>query len=222
LVILHVWASKNVNTLNTMNTPFFSVITPTYNRVKFLSKAVQSVLGQSLNDFELIIIDDGSTDRTRSFVESFADPRIVYQFQKNHGVAHARNRGIELAQSEWIAFLDSDDWWLPQKLDRMHVAIQENPDIKIFHTEEKWFRQGQIHNPKKKYQKPTGWAYPSAIKICSMSLSTAVIHQSVFDAVGTFDEELLACEDYDFWLRSTHQFEVKLIEEYLTEKEGGA
>jgi len=201
--------------------PFYSVIIPTYNRKEYLGKALESVLGQTFVDHELIIIDDGSTDGTAEFITQYKDPRIHYFFQKHRGVACARNRGVAAAGGSYIAFLDSDDWWLKDKLDKFYQAIKAAPEYKIFHSEERWYRQGRIVRPKKKHQKPDGYVYCRALAICCVSISTAVIHRDVFDKVGLFDETFEACEDYDFWLRATYHFPVKLIREYLTEKEGG-
>jgi len=201
--------------------PFFSVIIPTYNRQGFLQKAIDSVLSQTFKGFELIIIDDGSIDETQKLVSSYHDRRIKYAYQENHGVAHARNRGLEKAKGEWIAFLDSDDWWLPQKLTRARESMGLFGELRIFHTEEIWYRQGERLNQKKVHKKPSGHVYPNAVRLCCISISTAVVHKSVFEDIGVFDETLPACEDYDFWLRATAGYPVHLIGEYLTEKEGG-
>jgi len=207
--------------MSTQSIPTFSVIIPTYNREGFLKKALDSVLKQTFKDFELIVIDDGSTDRTKELIGLFKDERLLYYYQDNHGVAHARNRGLEKAKGEYIAFLDSDDWWKENKLERFNEAIQRNPQIKIFHSQELWYRSGQIHNPKKTHKKPNGWVYPQALSLCCISISTAVIHESVLKKVGNFDESFEACEDYDFWLRSTLHYPIFLIDAFLTEKEGG-
>jgi len=200
---------------------FFSVIIPTYNRSNFLKHAIDSVLQQSFQDFELIIVDDGSTDGTEELVGELKDSRLVYHHQSNQGVAQARNQGVQLAKGGWIAFLDSDDRWTPKKLEAAVQYIQQWPLINIFHTEEVWYRSGKLLNQKKKHQNPTGWVYPNILPICCMSMSTLVIKREVFDAIGLFDESFIACEDYDFFLRATHQFEVKLIEQPLTLKVGG-
>ncbi len=203
------------------SSPIFSIIIPTFNRKNFLKKAIDTVLMQSFNDFELIVVDDGSNDDTESMVKQYDDQRIKYFFQDNHGPAHARNRGLEKARAKWIVFLDSDDWWLEGKLARTKECIDEFPEMKIFHTQEVWYRDGKLLNQKKEHRKPGGFVYKNALPLCCISISTVAIDKAVFSKVGTFDEALPACEDYDFWLRATHEFEVKLIDEYLTEKEGG-
>ncbi len=208
--------------------PLFSIIIPTYNRAGFIEKAVESVLNQTCQDFELIVIDDGSTDGTveilRNLSVSYASSqggRLNVIAQENHGVAHARNRGIEQARGEWICFLDSDDWFLPEKLAVTKEAVRQNPDHKIFHTQETWFRSGEVLPQKTKHTKPNGYVYENAVEICSISISTACVHASVFADVGLFDEAFEACEDYEFWLRTTHQYPVHLIDQVLTEKDGG-
>ncbi len=200
---------------------FFSVIVPTYNRENFLTTALKSVLDQTFKDFEVIIVDDGSTDRTKAIIRGIEDNRIKYIYQKNHGVAHARNRGIEKSEGKFISFLDSDDKWVPQKLQRTFQDINEFSAISIFHTEELWYKGGKLLNQRKKHKKPNGYVYQYALPLCCISISTAVVKQSVFEDIGIFDETLPACEDYDFWLRATHKYEVKLIKESLTIKDGG-
>lgn len=199
----------------------FSVIIPTFNRRAFLEKAVNSVLAQSFSDFELIVIDDGSTDSTKGLMALYKDKRIIYVYQKNHGVSTARNKALTLAKGNYIAFLDSDDWWKKEKLEKATEYIERYPDINIFHTEEIWFRNGKLLNQKKKHKKPSGFVYKNALSLCCISISTAVIKKGVFETVGTFDETLEACEDYDFWLRATNKYEVKLIPDALTLKDGG-
>ncbi len=201
--------------------PFFSVIIPTYNRLPFVRKAVESVLTQTWKDWELLVIDDGSTDGTPQWIRTLTDPRVVYRWQENQGVSMARNTGLRLAKGEWVAFLDSDDRFTPRKLERVRAAIETYPDIRVVHTEERWYRQGRLLNPKKKHQKPDGEVYHRAVQLCCISISTAVVHREVFDRVGVFDPALPACEDYDFWLRVTQRYPVKLIPEYLTIKDGG-
>jgi glycosyltransferase involved in cell wall biosynthesis len=201
--------------------PFFSVVIPSYNRKVFLEKAVMSVLAQTFTDFELIIVDDGSTDGTEELISSIPDKRIVYIRHDNRGVAYSRNRGIEKARADIIAFLDSDDIWIENKLEKTREYINLFPDINIFHTEEIWFRRGEILGQKKKHSKPDGHVYRNALGICCIGMSTAVVKKRVFRRIGLFDETFEACEDYDLWLRASNVFDVKLIPEELTIKHGG-
>jgi len=201
--------------------PFFSVLIPTYNRKDFLSMAVSSVLNQEFKDFELFVIDDGSTDQSKAMMNHIQDHRCNYVYQNHEGVSSARNKGLRLSQGRFIAFLDSDDKWKPEKLTITHEYIKKYPQSKIFHTEELWYQNGRLKNQLKKHKKPNGWVYVNAVKQCCISISTAVVENDIFDRIGNFDESLPACEDYDFWLRATHQYEVRLIPMPLTIKDGG-
>jgi len=203
------------------DTPFFSVIIPTYNRRHLFDIALKSVLNQTYKDFEVIAVDDGSTDHTNEVIKNFDDFRVKYLYQENHGVSHARNRGLEISRGKFIAFLDSDDRWVPRKLQRAKELIDRYPDICIFHTDEIWYKGGRLLNQKKKHKKPSGYVYLKALPLCCVGMSTAIVKRELFEKIGLFDESMQACEDYDFWLRATHSFEVKLIDEKLTVKDGG-
>lgn len=197
------------------------MIIPTFNRKKFLTKSVTSVLEQTYDNFELIVVDDGSSDGTELLMAQFKDKRIRFIRQKNRGVSAARNAAMRAANGDFYAFLDSDDRWRKEKLENAASYIHKFPKISIFHTEEIWYRAGKLLNQKKKHQKPTGFVYTKALALCVISISTAIVKKQVFEKVGLFDETLEACEDYDFWLRATNKYEVKLIPESLTIKDGG-
>lgn len=201
--------------------PFFSVIIPTYNRKNFFKIALESVLKQSFTDYELIVVDDGSTDNTKEIIDQINSEKISYFYQENRGPAAARNKGIKQAKGQFICFLDSDDRFCTQKLEITHDYIKKHPGYQIFHTEETWYRNGRILSQKKHHQKPTGESFKRATELCCISPSTAVIKKSLFKTIGYFDEKLPVCEDYDFWLRVTAQYPLFLIPEYLTIKEGG-
>ncbi|MCK5533663.1 glycosyltransferase family 2 protein [bacterium] len=201
--------------------PFISVIIPTYNRQEFLKIALQSVLNQTLQDFELLIIDDGSTDNTREMVKSFNNQKIKYFYQKNQGVSSARNRGIKLAQAPFISFLDSDDTWKKEKLAIQYKTMTENHQYLLSHTEELWYKNAKILNPRKIHKKQQGNVFPQSLKLCAISPSTVMIKKDLFDFIGLFDQNLLVCEDYDLWLRFTAIFPVLLIPQILTIKQGG-
>lgn len=204
-----------------MNLPFFSAIVTTYNRKNFLKKALDSVLAQTFKNFELIIVDDGSRDSTRSLVNSYDDERIRFFWQENRGPSAAKNRGIKEAKADWLCFLDSDDWWNKRKLEETYKHIKNFPDYKIFHSEEIWYRSGKLLNQKKIHKKYGGWIFDKCLPLCRVSISTCCIHKSVFDNVGLFDENLPCCEDYDFWLRVSIKYPLFLIPLPLTLKEGG-
>jgi glycosyltransferase involved in cell wall biosynthesis len=197
-----------------------SVIIPTFNRAAFLAEAIDSVLAQTEKDFELIVVDDGSTDRTRELVAAYEN-RIRYFFQPRAGVAAARNRGIRQAAGNFIAFLDSDDLWLPKKLSRQIEWMQAHPEIMLCHTDEIWIRRGIRVNQKKIHAKAGGWIYPLCLPRCIISPSSVLMRRELFDSVGRFDEQFPICEDYDLWLRVAARFEVGFIPAPLIVKRGG-
>ena len=197
-----------------------SVIIPTYNRKKTLARAIQSVINQSLSPFEILIIDDGSNDGTEEWVkENFQN--IKYIYQNNHGVSSARNIGIENANGDWVAFLDSDDEWLPNKLYEQVKAIDSNPEMKFFHTNEIWIRNGIRVNQMKKHKKYGGYIFEKCLDICRISPSSVLIQKEVFEIIGIFDESLRVCEDYDLWLRITSKYPVVFLDIPLIYKYGG-
>jgi len=197
-----------------------SVIIPTYNRGKVLERAIKSVLTQTYTNFELIVVDDGSTDNTSRILSKFAE-KIRYFSKLHGGVSSARNFGLEKSEGTWVAFLDSDDYWLPEKLERQMQYLKENPEILIVQTDEKWIRRGIYVNPMKKHRKYSGWIFPQCLPLCIVSPSAVLIHQKVFNDVGVFDENLPVCEDYDLWLRIASKYQIALIPEKLIVKTGG-
>lgn len=201
--------------------PLISVIVPTFNRRHVLPRALDSVLKQrGAGLVELIVVDDGSTDETADLVRAnYPQARLLRQ--ENRGVSAARNVGIQAAQGEWIALLDSDDYWLEEKLARQLAAIAKQPGLRLCHTEEIWIRNGVRVNPMKKHQKSGGSIYQRCLPLCCISPSSVLIHRTVFDEVGLFDETLPACEDYDLWLRVCAREAVLFLDEPLLVKTGG-
>ena len=197
-----------------------SVIIPTYNRAQRLGKAIDSVLAQSHQDFELIVVDDGSEDNTDELIENY-NSDIVYIRQENSGAAAARNRGIEKARYNLLAFLDSDDWFAENKLKTQIQAMNRNPSCLISHTNEIWYRNGQILNQKLKHRKSSGDIFAQSLELCAVGMSTIMIHKEIFDRYGFFDEGYPCCEDYEFWLRISAEEKFLLVEESLTLKDGG-
>jgi glycosyltransferase involved in cell wall biosynthesis len=200
--------------------PQVSVIIPTYNRAWIIEEAIDSVLAQDYTEFELIVVDDGSTDHTSDVLDSYRNVIKVFP-QKNKGVSAARNRGIAEASGKFIAFLDSDDLWLSQKLSVQIDFFHQTPDALICQTEEVWIRNGLRVNPKKRHKKPSGRIFKPSLKLCLVSPSAVMIHRGLFDRVGGFDETLAACEDYDLWLRISCRFPIHLIDTPLIIKRGG-
>lgn len=204
-----------------------SVIIPCFNRAHCLARAIDSVLMQTQQceelglqlELEIIVIDDGSVDNTEALIlERY--PTVIYLKQSNQGVSAARNLGIDRATGEWIALLDSDDEWLPNKLANQ-IECLEAGQLKVCHTQEIWIRNGVRVNQMKKHQKQGGEIFQNCLPLCAMSPSSIMLHKSVFEKVGLFDESLPACEDYDLWLRITAVYEVIYLETPFIRKYGG-
>ena len=200
--------------------PLVSVIIPTYNRGWTLKETILSVLAQTYEDFELILVDDGSTDNTPAILSEFQDKIVVIR-QENAGVSAARNQGVSRAGGKFIAFLDSDDLWMPEKLSVQTDFLVSHPEIRICQTDEIWIRNGVRIHPKKYHQKPSGDIYIPSLSLCLVSPSAVMMERDFFNRMGGFDESLPACEDYDFWLRIGCRYPVHLIPQPLVEKRGG-
>ena len=208
-----------------MSRPFFSVVIPTYNRMPLLERAVKSVLKQTCKDFELIVVDDGSTDETQKYLSALRDKFKNAPFeilrQDNAGVSSARNLGIQKSKGRWVAFLDSDDEWQKNKLSIQKKYLEENPEIFWAHGNEKWIRDGNFLNQKKVHQKEGGDIFTRSLGLCLVSPSTVVIKKELFDQLGSFNEEFIVCEDYDLWLRFLNKYPVGFCPEVLITKYGG-
>ena len=198
-----------------------SVIIPTFNRSEKVVRAVSSVLTQSFKDFEIIVVDDGSTDNTHEALSKYMSTIHYIKQPKNMGVSAARNRGITNSIAPWIAFLDSDDCWLKEKLSSQIEFIDKNPHVVACQTEEIWIKNGRRVNPKKRHKKPSGNIFTQSLKLCLVSPSSVMIKRSLFEDVGLFDETLPAAEDFDLWLRISCRNPIYLIEKGLVVKEGG-
>jgi len=199
-----------------------SIIIPTFNRASKVARAISSVLSQTISDYEIIVVDDGSTDRTSLALTSFGSHiRVITHFEQL-GVSAARNTGVKSTRSPFIAFLDSDDYWLPEKLAVQLSFFLEHPEAVACQTQEKWIRNGLLVNPKKKHLKPSGDIFSQSLKLCLVSPSAVMLKRSLMEEVGLFDETFPCCEDYDLWLRVTCRYPVHLIDQTLVVKEGGA
>ncbi|MCY4050879.1 MAG: glycosyltransferase family A protein [Gammaproteobacteria bacterium] len=196
-----------------------SVIIPTYNRKHLIDRAIRSVLAQTHSAYEILVIDDGSTDGTSDMVAS-TFPKVNLIQQTNLGVSSARNTGIAESSGDWLAFLDSDDEWLPDKLKLQAELLSQNRG-KIIHTDEIWIRNGRRINPGKKHCKPSGWIFSNCLLLCCVSPSSIMISRSVFDELGKFDESLPVCEDYDLWLRMSALYPFALVNKPQMVKYGG-
>jgi glycosyltransferase involved in cell wall biosynthesis len=200
--------------------PEVSVIIPSFNRSHMLGDAVRSVLGQSFTDFELIVVDDGSTDDTAGVLSCWAGQLEVIKTRRR-GVSASRNLGAGRARGQWLAFLDSDDLWLPEKLELQLQAHHRQPDFLISHTDEFWVRQGVRVNPMKKHAKRGGAIFEYSLPICRISPSSVLIDRELFSQIGGFDTHYRVCEDYELWLRITAHYPVLYLDRKLVVKRGG-
>ena len=198
-----------------------SVIIPTYNRVKFLPACINSVLKQSIPVEEIIVVDNNSSDGTVNYIrDKFKMVRVL--IERNKGVSFARNLGILNSKNNWVAFLDSDDEWMPDKIQKQIELIKRlNYKVNFIHTNEKWVRNNIILNQKKKHAKKGGYIFQDCLDICKISPSSTLIKKSLFDQYGLFNTKFKVCEDYELWLRFTSKIEIGYINEVLIKKNGG-
>jgi glycosyltransferase involved in cell wall biosynthesis len=205
--------------MTNVNVPKVSIVIPTYNRARCVGNAVESVLSQTFEDFEILVVDDGSTDNTKDVLKKYAG-NIRYIYQENQERCIARNNGIKHSKGEYIAFLDSDDIWLPHKLQAQVSILDQNPQVGLVYGQ--MFPldpDGHWHFRRTKF---TGWGEPGPArifdKLVMMNLlptPTVVARKSCFDHVGTFDPHLTCSEDWDLWLRISMHYEIFFMPEPL-------
>lgn len=199
-----------------------SVVIPTFDRPDQTFAAVSSVLAQTFKEYEIIVIDDGSNADYRMVQSLLESHGHVYVSISHRGVSGARNNGIHRAKFDWISFLDSDDTWHPEKLMRQVQYCEMHPDAYMVQCRERWFRNGyEVEVPERLYP-ASGFAFERALSLCCISPSAVMIHKSVFDRVGFFDERMLVCEDYDYWIRALSFYEIHLINALLVQKYYGS
>jgi glycosyltransferase involved in cell wall biosynthesis len=208
-----------------------SVIIPTYNRKKFVLEAMDSVLAQTFQDFEIIVVDDGSDPEHRALntehpstslgASRTLGEKFKYYFRPHRGAAAARNFGVSVSSGKYLAFLDSDDLWDKKKLEKQIDCLQKNPEYKICCTNEKWMRRGEHLNQLKKHQKYHGWIFEKCLPLCIISASSILMEREIFQSLGGFDESLPVCEDYDLWLRMSLRYPIAYLDEKLIIKRGG-
>jgi glycosyltransferase involved in cell wall biosynthesis len=206
--------------------PLLSVIIPAYNRADFLRDALESVINQTYFEkspsqaWELIVVDDGSTDSTQEVIRAFGD-RIRYLYLPHSGVSTARNLGLSRAAGEFIAYLDSDDLWKPDKIETQIKYMLSHSAAVVCCTEEIWIRNSKFVNPRKKHRKFSGMIFDKVLPLCLLSLSSALFRRCLFQEVGWFDESLPACEDYDLGIRIAARYPMTFLGQPLIVKRGG-
>jgi glycosyltransferase involved in cell wall biosynthesis len=209
--------------------PALSVIIPTHDRREFVSAAIASVIAQRGADFELIVVDDGSRDGTWNALERIAAANSANEARatirivrtENRGVAAARNTGAALAAAPMLTFLDSDDLWGPHKLARQLDFMRANPRYPIAQTDELWIRNGVRVNPARRHRKRAGDIFVDSLRTCLISPSAVIMRTALFRAMGGFDQDMMAAEDYDLWLRILLRHEAGFIDEpHVTRRAG--
>ena len=199
--------------------PYFSIVIPVYNKEKFISKTIESVLNQNFTDYELIIVNDGSTDQSEAEILAFKDNRIQYFSKKNEGVAFSRNFGIEKATANYICFLDADDFWYPNFLETMYRYSLELPKQKVFaaaieiETKNKCIPAHYSITKKSDFEIVN--FFNASQKECVLWTSSVCIHKSVFEKIGTFDTNIKHGEDTELWIRIGLQFPIVFIRKIL-------
>ncbi|MBW4636136.1 MAG: glycosyltransferase [Iphinoe sp. HA4291-MV1] len=206
--------------------PTVSVIIPTYQRAHLLSEAINSVLAQTYKDYEIIVINDGSSDNTTEVLAQFGDcpkgsglkpNRITAIHQSHRGVSAARNAGIKASNGQYIAFLDDDDLWETQKLELQIPVLESHPEIGLIYSDVLWFNEqgflpGSYNN---KFPTPNVQAVWTLFINNFIPTISVVVRRECFDEIGFFDENLTACEDYDLWLRLIEKWRVYFLNESL-------
>ena len=198
--------------------PLVSIIIPVYNRADLLLRALKSIQAQTFQDFEILVIDDHSTEDIASVVKDFS---VRYFKTNGKGVSAARNTGVRHSTSELIAFLDSDDEWVPTKLEKQVQYLSQNPKCLLVHTNETWIRNRQVVRQNFKQQKSGGRIFSECTNLCIIAPSSILVRRSLLDRVGLFDETFPVCEDFDLWLRISATEDIGFLSEALTIKHGG-
>jgi glycosyltransferase involved in cell wall biosynthesis len=196
--------------------PLISIIIPSYNSARFVLHAVQSALEQTYSPVEVIVVDDGSTDDTRERLVTRED-RIRYVYQSNGGPSKARNRGINEAQGDLIAFLDADDQWLPDKLQKQWKSLQANPDTCLVHTDlyRLYEPSGAIVHKYRDRKRFSGYCYNEFFWGNALLTSSVLVTRRCLEEIGKFDEEIGYAEDLDLWIRIARYFPLSYVVEPL-------
>lgn len=191
-----------------------SVIIPVYNRDYSLRDAVESVLIQTYKPSEIIIIDDGSFFQAKDILKNYKNNIKIIRHEKNKGVSASRNTGILASSSKYIAFLDSDDIFLPEKLELQINFMKEN-NYQISHTNEFWYKKDRFINQNKKSKRYGGKILDKILDKCRVSPSSLIVERKVFEKSGLFDETLDVCEDYEISLRFALHYEIGYLDKNL-------
>ncbi len=200
---------------NSRTNPLVSIITPTFNRAEFIEQAVNSVLGQTYSNFELLIVDDGSTDDTRKRLDNaLEDPRVHYFYQSNQGQSVARNLALSRARGDLICFLDSDNYWPDNKLKNQIALLADNPDSDVVYGDTVTIDEYDREISRKNMKRYSGHIARYMIRDNCVSMNTAMARRSCFDELGAMSGTRRVADDYDLWLRFSARFRFLYIPEF--------
>ena len=198
------------------NRSLVSIIMPAYNAEKTIRESIQSVLEQAYQEWELLVVNDGSVDETENIVKSYSDTRIKLINQKNGGVSNARNNALKQAKGEYLSFLDSDDLWIKTKLD-LQVKYLEKNNLKFVYSKSYSFTNNSDDIKEAFKFVSLGFEDKEEILIYDfIPILTVLFHRTILEDVGFFDESLQGTEDWDMWIRILQKYEAGFVKEYLT------
>jgi len=196
--------------------PLVSVITPTYNRADFVLEAVNSVLSQTYDRFELLIVDDGSEDNTREILEPLLeDARIRYFYQENQGQSVARNLALSHAKGEFVCFLDSDNAWTPEKLASQLAVFREKPDVDVIYGDIITIDSKGNELSRSNMRRYSGNIAFQMLKDNCVSMNTAMARKKCFDEMGGLSGQRRVADDYELWLKLSSRYQFHYVPEYL-------
>lgn len=195
-----------------------SVIIPAFNAEKYILDAINSILSQTYQNYEIIVVNDGSTDNTEQIIKPYLN-RIIYLYQDNKGVAAARNTGIKASKGEYIAFLDSDDVWSPEKLSIQVKFLNDHPDFDLVYGDYGTFGENGVIDKNspltRKFPRPDGYIFQDLLLRCLIFTATVMLQKKVLEETGLFDEQFSIGEDYDLWLRIAEKHKIGYIPEVV-------
>lgn len=202
-----------------MSAPRVSILTPVYNGERYIAQAIESARAQTFQDFELIIVNDGSTDNSSEVIRPYlTDPRIRYLEQRNGGVAAARNAALRVAKGQYIGFLDQDDLWLPEKLKLQVQYLDDHPDVGLVHANQSYIdsdgRHKRIHFDDG-FTKVSGWCFRDQFIKNRIAVLTVLARKSVLDRIGPLNETIPGGDDYEMWLRISKHFPIGHLDQVL-------
>lgn|SRR5690554_122731 len=198
--------------------PLVSVVIPTFNRADFIREAVESVLAQTYPNFEILVVDDGSTDDTREVLKAYSqEPRLRYFYQENQGQSVARNYALSEARGDFVCFLDSDNRWLPHKLEVSLQAFQENPDVSVIYGDIITINEKGEEISRHNMRRYSGRITPYLFQDNCVSMNTSMTRRQCFSEMGGLEAGRRAADDYELWLRFSARYKFLYISDFLAE-----